>query len=305
MQTVSGQQQNSAKALHGMATETAVLKKLLVAYDFSKASEIALRYATEIARRFGSEIVLAHIETPEMLGDKMDAGAAKAKLEQLTEQHDVDLLANRLRSEGIKVSYVTRSGAATDLLVQLVSECKADLLLMGAYGYHAADRITLGSTAEYLLRSLSCPVLVVGPSVVDPPTCGIRLSEIVYASSCPTAPGPAPSLACELARKFATHIHIVHVEPEEACGPLKGSRRKLEMQEETIADHFRRRGVGSSWTVQFGSQQDRLLDQAKVVSADLLCFGIVHPPTDPSQMGVLSSIIRAARCPILTVPGPA
>ena len=150
---------------------------------------------------------------------------------------------------------------------------------MGAYGDHPADRITLGSTAEYLLRSLSCPVLVVGPSVVDPSARGVRLSEILYASSCPTVPGSAPSLACELARKFAMHIHIVHVESGSTFGIASASQRELEKREEKIADHFRRHGVGSSWTLRFGSQQDHLLDQARVVSADLLCFGMsIHPP---------------------------
>ena len=186
---------------------------------------------------------MAHIETPITLADKMDAGVANAKLEQLKEHHDLDLLANRLRSEGIKVSYLVRSGSATDLLVQLVGECNPDLLLMGAYGYHAGDRITLGSTAEYLLRSLSCPALIVGPSVVDPSARGIRLSEILYASSCPTASGCAPNLACELARRFATHIHIVHVEPDSTYGIAGCSQRELEVREEKIADHFPR-GMG-------------------------------------------------------------
>jgi nucleotide-binding universal stress UspA family protein len=101
------------------------------------------------------------------------------------------------------------------------------------------------------------------------------------------------------------HIHIVHVEPASTLGIAGTSRRELERREEKTADHFRRHGVGSSWTLRFGSQQDHLLDQARVVSADLLCLGMVHRPTDPSQMGALSSIIRAAKCPILTVPGAA
>ena len=265
MQTASAQHEKFPIASSREATKPAVLQKLLVAYDFSGASEIALRYATEIARRFHSDIVLAHIETPETLGERMDDGIAKAKLEQLAERHDLNLVANRLRSEGIEVSYLVRSGSATDLLVQLVAESKPDLLLMGAYGDHPADRITLGSTAEYLLRSLSCPVLVVGPSVVDPSARGVRLSEILYASSCPTVPGSAPSLACELARKFAMHIHIVHVESGSTFGIACASQREVEKKrEEKIADHFRRHGVGSSWTLRFGSQQDHLLDQARV-----------------------------------------
>lgn len=302
MQTASAQNRHSSSSRPREATEPATLHKLLVAYDFSSASETAFRYAIEIARTFHSEIVLAHIETPATLRDRMDNGVAKAKLEQLAERHDLSLIADQLKSEGIKVSYLIRSGSVTDLLVQIVAERKPDLLLMGAYGYHAADRITLGSTAEYLLRSVSCPVLIVGPSIVTTPEGRIRLSEILYASSLPTMPGRAQELARELAGAFATHIHVVHVEPSRTDG---ARLRELEMREERIADHFNEHGVGSSWALRFGSQQDHILEQARVVSASLLCFGVVHPATDPSQMGTLSAIIRAAKCPILTVPGEA
>lgn len=100
------------------------------------------------------------------------------------------------------------------------------------------------------------------------------------------------------------HIHIVHIEPYNTF-VMDGARlRELEMREEKIADDFRRHGVGSSWTLRFGSQQDQILEQAKMVSADLLCCGVVHPATHPSQMGALSAVIRGAKCPILTVPGP-
>ena len=305
MQIASTEHENSPVDLsREVAKKKAVLQKLLVAYDLSSASGIALRYATEIARRFNSEIVLAHIQSAATLDDKTDAGLANANIEQPTERQPLDLLANQLRLKGIKVSHVARRGSVTEVVVQLVAECKPDLLLMGAPD-HAADHTTLGSTAEYLLRSLSCPVLLVGPSVPDPSTRGVKLSEIVYASSCPPAVGGAPELACELARRFATHIHIVHVEPAESCGMARSSQRELEMREEKIADHFRRLGVGSSWTLRFGSQQDHLLDQAQVVSADRLCFGLVHPATDTSQMGTLDSIIYAAEYPILTIPGTA
>ena len=80
------------------------LHKLLIAYDFSSASKTALRYAIEIARTFHSETVLADIETPATLGNRMDDNLVNAKSEQLSERHDLDLVANQLSSQGINVS---------------------------------------------------------------------------------------------------------------------------------------------------------------------------------------------------------
>ncbi len=286
------------------ATEkTFSLKTLIVASDFSAGSSLALSYATEIAKAFGSEIVLVHIQSPESVGDKMGDGLTAARSEHLGDLQDLGLIAKRLESQGIKSSCIVRTGATADLLVQLAAERKPDLLLMGAYGFHTTNRSTLGSTAKYLLRSLHCPVLLVGPSIKERPNHTTRISEIVYASALPEEQHSAQVLACELARKFAGHVHIVHSEPPQRSSEQCDYLHDLEMKEEKIADSFRRRGVGSSWTLRFGAQSEVVLEQTKVVSADLVCFGIAHPATSPSQMGILTAIIRSATCPILTVPG--
>jgi nucleotide-binding universal stress UspA family protein len=283
--------------------KTAALKTVIVASDFSTGSSLAVTYAKEIAKAFGSEILLVHIQPPDSTADKMDDGFSAAKSQRLADLQELDLIANRLQAEGIKSSSIVRTGSPADLLVQLVAERKPDLLLMGAYGFRTANRSTLGSTAEFLLRSLNCPVLVVGPSVKERPSHLLHLSKVVYASALPEAPHRAQVLVRELTRRFAGHVHIVHVEPHQEAAQPHTDLRNLEMKEEKIADSFRRCGVGSSWTLRFGSQSDHILEQAKVVSADLICFGIAHSATSPSQMGLLTAIIRSATCPVLTVPG--
>jgi len=264
---------------------------------------LALSYATEIAKAFGAEIILVHVQSPGPVGDKLEDGLTMAKRQRLDDLQDLDLIVSRLQSQGIKSSCVVQTGSPADLLAQLVAERKPDLLLLGAYGFHTANRSTLGSTAEFLLRSLDCPVLVVGPSVKERPNQMVRLVNFVYASALPEETNRSQALVCELARKSAGHVHIVHAEPPEASVEPRAHLRSLEMREEKIADSFRRRGVGSSWVLRFGLQRDHILEQAKVVSSDLICFGIAHPATSPTQMGILTAIIRSATCPVLTLPG--
>lgn len=302
MQTTSAHQSSTPAPHQENPTPGTALKTLMVAYDFSKSATTALRYAGELARTCSSEIMVAHVDSTETANAGTDRDRAKSQLQRLEEQHDLNVIANQLRSEGIKVSYLERSGSPPELLVQIVRECEPDLLLMGAYGFHGDCRTTLGSTAESILHSLSCPVLVVGPCVAIRPVGGVRLSEILYASQPPDVLGSAQDLACELARKFAMHIHVVHVEPDTSPSKDGNRRRNLEMREEKISDYFRRHGVGSSWTLRFGSQQDHFMEQAKVVSADLLIVA-VPPATDASQIVVLNAIVRTVKCPILIVPG--
>jgi universal stress protein family protein len=184
------------------------------------------------------------------------------------------------------------------LLGQLVAERKHDLFLMGACGFHPVDRNTLGSTAEFLLRSLHCPVLVVGPSVKERPGQMVRLVKIVYASALPEEPYRAQGLVCELARKSAGHIHVVHAESLQASVEPRALLRNMEMREEKIADSFRKCGVGSSWTLRFGSQSDHGLEQAKVVSADLICSeSHIRRRVQARQESLRRSFVqRLARC---------
>jgi len=302
MQIVTVQNDNAPPASE-VIEKKSPLKSLMVASDFSTGSSLALSYATEVAKAFGSEVTLVHIQSPESFGGEMHDGVATARAERLDDLGDLDLIVGRLQAQGIRSSYIVRTGAPADLLVQLAAERKPDLLLMGAYGFHTAKRSTLGSTAEFLLRSLHCPVLVVGPSVKERPSGAVRLAKIIYASALPEEPHAAQILVRELARKFAGHVHIVHVEPPRIGVEPRTLLRSLEMKEEKIAVYFRASGVGSSWTLRFGSQSDHILDQAKVTSAALVCFGIAHSASSPSQMGTLTTIIRSATCPVLTVPG--
>ena len=54
-------------------------------------------------------------------------------------------------------------------LTQFASELEADLLVVGTHGLHGVARWILGSVTEGVVRSATCPVLVVPPAVEQLP----------------------------------------------------------------------------------------------------------------------------------------
>jgi nucleotide-binding universal stress UspA family protein len=281
----------------------AKLQNLLVAYDFSDPADRALSYAREFARRFGSRIILASIETPAELSEALESGVAGE--EQASEVRDLEQIAYGLHLQDIRSSAVRRVGSPSDVLVELAAELKPDLIFMGAYSHSAAERSTLGSTTEFLLRSLNCPTLTVGPSVPALGHSSLFPAHAIYASNAPAHHGRAEFFVRDLATRCPLHVHIVHVEPSNRllfdCGHLT----ELQIREVGIANRFRAAGIPSSWTIQYGDQAEKILEQARQTHADLIVFGIEHPPTDSRHMGILTTLIRNARCPVLTVHGTA
>lgn len=63
----------------------------------------------------------------------------------------------------LKVELVVGRGETRDEIVDFVDTCKADLLVIGSRGFGALKRTFVGSTSDYCVHHVHCPVLVVKP----------------------------------------------------------------------------------------------------------------------------------------------
>ncbi len=144
----------------------ATLNNFLAATDLSAPARHAVERAAALAGSIGASLALVHV-------------ASRAPLDQLRQllsaaDDDVEQeLLDRLRLDlrGLGEAIHQRYGVAPalsvgigDLLPSLLAEADAlpaDLLVLGARGASFLRHILLGSTAERLLSSARCPVLVV------------------------------------------------------------------------------------------------------------------------------------------------
>jgi nucleotide-binding universal stress UspA family protein len=139
--------------------------RLLVAVDFSRASDRALKATARIARKTGASVTIVHT--------RPNSDLRAAVLENLGE---LARLPRRRLHEGLAEHYrslLEKSrrqlpGAKTRLLVgwpagTIAREARRsyDLLVVGSRGRGAVSRALLGSTTEELLHRSRIPVLVV------------------------------------------------------------------------------------------------------------------------------------------------
>ena len=110
-----------------------LFQNILVAYDFSEASETAVRHAVSLARTLGGFVNVAFVQSGADYAAEMESGSARKEAHrQLTD--DLQLLGQSLTAQGVPNRVIYRAGAVADVLVQLAAEHKADLLVLGAYG---------------------------------------------------------------------------------------------------------------------------------------------------------------------------
>lgn len=161
--------------------------RLLVAIDGSAHSFAALKLALKLSRAFGSRVSAAAAYDPFFHGAAFQSIAGvlsgeAARLFRFREQerlHD-EIIDSGLAGvyqahlvqaqemagrEGIPLDTELLEGKPFDILASHVEKLRPSLLLVGRIGVHHADGVTLGSTAENLLRCVGCNVLVVNRGV--------------------------------------------------------------------------------------------------------------------------------------------
>lgn len=144
-------------------------KKILAPLDFSECSHEALGYAISIAGKYGAELYLLHVlelphyasagVTPSTLREvlKLEAEMEKEAEKALGEAEE------KVKKAQVQVSKLIRKGEAYAEISRAARELNADLIVMGTHGRTGLPHVLLGSVAERIVRTASCPVFSVKP----------------------------------------------------------------------------------------------------------------------------------------------
>jgi universal stress protein A len=135
---------------------------ILVPTDFSEAADAALEYARLLAHRFGASLHLLHAVNEPLLAEGLmaaDAFLSEPPAMRTVTVDDAKAHLNQ-RATGTASADVVFGHAAT-AIVESVTRLDADLVVMGSRGRTGLAHLLLGSVAEAVVRTASCPVLTV------------------------------------------------------------------------------------------------------------------------------------------------
>ena len=131
---------------------------IVVATDFSEHAHSAVAAAAAIARRLGTSLKLVHV-SEEPSSRRVDDGEHKRR--QVAYHDRLETESARIRKEGLTVEPELLEGLPDEAVVAFAVKSKAQLVVAAALGTRRTSRWTLGSVADRIAQSASCPVLII------------------------------------------------------------------------------------------------------------------------------------------------
>jgi len=136
-------------------------KKILVPIDGSEISYSAAKHAAGMAKAFGSEITLMYVIDANALyemeeGKIVSPAKAKRKGTKILESAK-----EKIKEHKLKTKFRVARGSPWNQIVTEAGKGAYDVIIMGACGKTAIERILLGSTSESVVRKAPCTVTII------------------------------------------------------------------------------------------------------------------------------------------------
>jgi nucleotide-binding universal stress UspA family protein len=133
--------------------------------DFSETAQAAEAQAIAMARTLGAELLILHVAVEGMLYGETAFG--RAELARLYEaqrewaRRAVDERVVAARAAGVAARGIVCVGVPAQEIVRAAEAEDAAMIVMGTHGRGGFQRLMLGSVADRVLRTASCPVLTI------------------------------------------------------------------------------------------------------------------------------------------------
>jgi nucleotide-binding universal stress UspA family protein len=141
------------------------LKRILVATDFSEASQIAVRYGRALAERFGASLDIVHVmEDPFIYAPTSEGYLPPPQYFEEMERNSRERLEQTITPadrQKLNARFAIKKGNPFVEIIRFAKNENIDLIVMGTHGRGPIAHMLMGSVAEKVVRKAPCPVLTV------------------------------------------------------------------------------------------------------------------------------------------------
>lgn len=133
--------------------------------DFSETAQAAEAEAIRLARALNAELVILHVAVEGMLYGESPFGRAELQRVYETQREwardAIEARVTAARTAGVTARGLVCAGTPTDVIVRTAGAESAAMIVMGTHGRSGVARFLLGSVADRVVRTATCPVLTV------------------------------------------------------------------------------------------------------------------------------------------------
>jgi len=291
------------------------LERILCPVDFSEFSARAYRYGLSVAEHYGAKLVVQHVvelwrypsagfAASAALYDEFCRSVCESGKEQLRK-----FVKNNTR-DGIQPEIVVHEGMAADSILAFAQAQKADGIVMGTHGQRGFDRLMLGSVTERVMRTASCPVLVVR----NPPRDVMatdkegrhvhRLRQILFCTDFSENSERALNYAVSATEEYDAELTLLHVleEAPSAATTEKAIAAATEQLDKLIPPE-RRKSLKIKTAVRIGKPYRQIIQFAEDEQIDMVAMGVHgRGSLDLAVFGSTTyRVMQLGPCPVLAV----
>jgi nucleotide-binding universal stress UspA family protein len=283
------------------------IRRILLPIGFTDRDAAAARQAAGLARDFGSEIVMLHVNpvvTPALagageLGGPIDTGwvtALEAQRRNELNRYGAEELAN------LTVKRVVVTGDPASEIVSHAGQASADMIVMPTHGYGKLRRFLLGSVTSKVLHDAHCPVWTAtdAASARHPTSRGVR--RVI----CALDLSPGCERVADWAQRFATRYNApltaFHALPDVDFPDPTWMIGLTEATEKKAAEILASVQVEGKIDIGTGDPAAAIAKEATRRQADLVVIGRASAHHEAGRLWADAyAIVREAPCPVVSV----
>ena len=282
-------------------------ERVLVATDFSAASQAAFRTGLDACVRLGASLLVLHVfEYAEIAPP--ETGGLLLEMQGLRENCQQDLLemCREAGRVGVKCETILEDGIASSRILETLVGKQIDLAVLGTNALHGFERLVFGSTAETVLRKAPCPVLTVGPRVSHCTKDYQPNGPVIFATDFDFTTMHAIRYAACFANLMGAPLHCLHVLPRTLEAGSQGEIVPAIMSE-ALQQLASESGVviePPTCATTFGSEISyAIVDYARQQNAKMIVLGVRQASLLASHVPehITYRVITEANCPVLTM----
>lgn len=293
-------------------------QRILCATDLSDISHQAIAHGITLAHEFEARLLVCHcihLPAPSIYGE-----AYLAPEEQL--DRNIDFARKRISDlmAGHEVDWepLVIVGPAAEEITRVVREKAIDIVLTATQGRRVLKRMLLGSVTERLMRTLSCPLLVIPAAdggAAAKAEAALRFKRILVGCDFSPDADLAFQHGLNMAQEFQAELHLMHIIETplytETFKPVLAHRQAstvairdfLKSKIDALVPEEARHWCQPVTVLEEGQPYVQLLRYAEENEIDLIVLGVRgHGLIGTMFVGSTTDrVIRRANCPVLSV----
>lgn len=139
-----------------------------VSVDGSKEADLAFKKAVSIARKNGAVLEILHVIDTRSFQNVSSFDSAMVEQVSDDAKEKMEEYYNRAKEAGVKeVHFSIEFGSPKTIIGHdFPKKHNIDLIIVGATGLNAVERLLIGSVTEYVTRTANCDILVCRTKVI-------------------------------------------------------------------------------------------------------------------------------------------